>query len=269
MSRPSGGSRAAQGFTLIELLVAMALLGVLLASLFALNLSTSRAATALQARTQLLQESQSVQNYLAGKLGQAAYVFPVGTTLTLGSGYSTQPPSGGHSWTIGTDPMVAFVLPPRKPAAGLCRSAPGPDTCYTFYAFYAMKRSDLTANASGVFNPGPDAANDRTAWVLMEYRANYMPSGFTPTVLASAQGRLLMDYLRPTSQTGADTNFLFRQIDGVSATTGQETPGSTTVTVNLAAQRQVTGQTVSVPTGTLPTTLTVYPRNVGKPVVAN
>ena len=267
MKLPAGRD---QGFTLIELLMSMALLGLVLACVFFVYLSTSRSSAALQSRNQLLEESQTAQNYITGKLGQAAYVFPSGTSFSLGSGYSTQTPVGGHTWVIGKDPVVAFVLPPRKPVAGACKPGNvGPDICYAFYAFFAMKRGDLTASAAGVFNPGVDAGNDSAAWVLMEYRASYTAAGYTPTVQSGGQGRLLMDYLRPTSQTGADVNFLFRQIDGLDPESGQQMAGVTAVTLHLAAQRSVVGQAVSVPTGDVPATLTVYPRNVGKPPVAN
>ena len=265
---PMNQRRRDVGFTLIELLVAMALLGVLLTAVVAFNISTSRSAAALQARNELLPELQNVQNYMASKLKQAVYVFPTGTVVNMGSGYSTTNPSGGNSWTIGTDPIVAFILPPSAPASGQCASSPGPETCYAFYAFYAMKRSTLVAKAAGANNPGADAGNDGSAWVLMEYRANYAPPGFNPAVITRGlTGRLLMDDLAPTTQTGTDdARQLFTQVDGA------QTPGVTAVTLQLGARRSVAGQSVRVPVPTPAAsrdTLTVYPRNVGKPAVPN
>lgn len=273
-------SNVQAGFTLVELLIALALLSLILTAVVSLNIGTSRAAALLQARNDLLPESQIAQNYMASKLRQATYVFPDGSAFTLNAtSTATQKPSGGALWTIGSDPIVAFIVPPKTVSSGQCLTATAAantanqDTyCYAFYAFYGTKRSNVTST-TGLENPGADAANDGTAWVLMEYRKYYAAGnagGYTTPAVAVAAiptggvGHLLMDYLKPTTEAGTDLLF-----DSPAATGNVvQVAGTTSVTMNLAAYRTVAGQALNLPT-TGRYALTVYPRNLGATQMAN
>ena len=283
MKRLRKGNRTSSGqdgFTLVELLIALALLSLILTAVVSLNIGTSRAAALLQARNDLLPESQIAQNYMASKLRQATYVFPNGSAFTLnGTSTTTRDPSGSALWTVGSDPVVAFIVPPRMVSTGQCLAATAAantanqDTyCYAFYSFYGTMRNNITSSA-GLENPGADAANDSTSWVLMEYRSYYAAGnagGYTTPAVAVAAiptggvGHLLMDYLKPTTETGTDVLF------NCPAATGNvmQVAGTTNVTMNLAAYRSVAGQPLNLPsTGRY--ALTVYPRNLGATQTSN
>ena len=273
---PEMNRQRQQAFTLVELLIALVLVGLILSAVVYVNIGTVRASASLQARNELLSETQLAQNYMAGKLKYAAYVYPSGSTITMtSSGYSTEKPTAGYTWTVGTDPIVAFVMPPKNGAnLGICSATPSTtpsadrDDCYYFYAFYAIKRSQLTANANGVFNPGKDGLNDLNSWVIMEYRASYAGAGYgattpptttPPPYPTGKQGRLLLDYLEPI----ASPDMLF-----TAPAAGAQTAGTTNVVISLAVRRNVGGQILNLP-ATDRYTLTAYPRNVGKPVLPN
>lgn len=259
--------RRESAFTLLELLIGMVLIGLILTALLSLNISTNRSASSLQVRNDLLAETQIAQNYIVGKLRDAAYVFPEGTTLILGisGGYSTRKPgTSSGTWIVGTDPIIAFITPPRTPSAGQCTANPSGLTCYTFYAYYPVRRSVMTGSGggTGANNPGADATNDVSAWVLMEYRRNYATLTALDASLASGisggTGLMVLDYLRPP----AIGESLFDQTDSTSVGVGS-------VNLRLASQRIGAGsQTIRAP-GTGRYNVTVYPRNVGKPVVAH
>jgi len=249
-------------------------MGIILTAVVTVNIGTSRASALLQARNDLLPETQIAQNYVASKLRQASYVFTDGTSFTLNStSATTLDPSGSSLWTVGSDPVVAFILPPKTVTTGQCAAAvtvAAKDTyCYAFYAFYGTKRNNLTNNTTGIENPGVDAANDNTSWVLMEYR-NYYATGtagsYTSVAAAVAAiptsttvvGHLVMDYLKPTTESGTDVLFDSPASSSVVA----QTPGSTSVIVNLAAYRTVAGQALNLPaTGRY--SMTIFPRNLG------
>lgn len=260
------------GVTLVELLIGMALALTVLFAASNLLTSSSRSATDLQGRNELLEESQIAQNYVAGQLREAAFVFPAGTTLNLGSGYTTQRPgTTGGTWVVGAaaTPIVAFVRSPR--VSGNC--AADAEACYKFMAYYPVRRGFWASNATGSNNPGPDPAN-AGRWVLVEYRSNYatkpslaaLGSNYTPP---GGEGRLLLDYVRPASLAPAGTPALFTQTPDATPSTPQE-PGDVQVSVNLAISRQVGSASVTIPTaqpGSAPEaavrTVTVAPRNLG------
>ncbi len=286
-----------QAFTLIELLIALLLVGIILAAVVYVNIETARASAALQARNQLLPELQVAQNYMAGKLKQAAYVFQDGANISMAASGATtyNAPQASYNWRVGRDPIVAFILPPKMvgktvtvsgtPTQIYCATArdvsDASDLCYAFYAFYAIKRSGLvdpTTGVKGADNPGVSSVNDATAQVLMEYRGYYSrfggnpfspPQGYrasTSDIPTGNAGQLLMDYL-PVYPTGTK---LF-QSAGTTNNATTEVPGSTTVTMNLAAQQIVAAQTIRLPSGVATdfNTLVVYPRNVGKTPLLN
>jgi len=274
-----------QGFTLVELLISLALLGIVLTAVISINIGTSQSAAALQVRNDLTPELQIAQSYMAGKLGQAAYVFPVGANVQMTATANTAvSPSGSTNFKVGTDPVIAFVLPPKivgTTASTKCSTvtvALKSDYCYTFYAFYAMKRSNYISAVSGADDSGANPANDSTAWVLMEYRgvysdpnASYMATGFSQFVTeipTGNRGRLLMDYLVPYPTTSALPLF---STNVTQTPPGSQQAGVATVSMNLAASQVVANQTVRVPTSnsTAFTSVTVYPRNVGKPMLDN
>lgn len=278
------------GFTLLELLVALGLMGIVMGAVLSLNVNTGRATSALQARSELTSETQIAQNYIAGKIRSAVYVYPYGASNYVASlqfansGYSTynaSPRAGfdgnnSYNWRYGagdgTDPLIAFILPPAGPPNNLCATSTTTDAkeqnCYAFYAYYAIPRASLVNGAgagaaaltlpSGANRLPADSNNDSNVWALMEYRSYFTGSGYSISTSSGfttgGTGRLVLDYLRPTTQIGTDKLF----IGGVGTTSAPPT----SVTINLATTRQIAGQTVNVP-GTGRYSITVYPRNLG------
>lgn len=264
------------GFTLVELLIGMALMGVVLLAVFNVNLSSTRASMSLQTRNDLLPETQIAQTYMLSKLREAAYVYPTATAFDLGTDPTVRNPrTGSGAWTVGSDAFLAVVLPPRSGTPNCAATAPAvPDTanCYTLYAYYPVLRSVLTGSTtlSSGRRPAAEPLNDASTWVLMEYRRSFGKlTGSTFPVLSAntTQGTLVMDYLVPVTVPQV-TNVPDR-LFSLARDTGIQQVGQTSITVNLAAQRQLGGSpSVRVP-GSGRSTVTVFPRNVGKGVGLN
>lgn len=287
-----GAREPAAGFTLIELLVAVALGLALLVIASDLLISSSRSATDVQGRNELLQESQIAQNYLVSQLREAVYVFPEGTALTLGgAGFATRnPASGGNAWTVGdaAAPIVAFVRPPSllpgspdplgAAPVGSCKNAAGtgvnePRACYKFMAYYPVLRSVWVGGATSFDRPADEPANTGR-WVLVEYRSDFLdPPSLTSLSAAGyarpgGEARLLLDYVQPPALALPGTPPLFQvnTLSGGSAAT--QRPGDLSVAVNLAVSRQIGRRDVTVPSRgsdalNSVTTVVVVPRNLG------
>lgn len=259
-------------FTLIELLVAVALALIIMFAASSLLISSSRSSGDLQARNDLLQEFQIAQNYLIANVREAAYVYPQGTTLNLGSGVTTRRPGGGN-WVVGSAsaPILAIVKAPELPVSG-CTS--NDRACYKFKAYYPVRRGTWVSgvSATGQNNPGADPSN-QAAWLLVEYTKNLVQTtpptvsqltalALSPTDLASETGKLLLDYVQP-AVTGLPPLF-------TAPPAGPQVAGQTRVTVNLSVSRAVAGKAVVVPVrpSTDPATwvqsVLVSPRNVGR-----
>lgn len=177
------------GFTLLELLVALGLVGIVMAAVLTLNLRTSNATSALQVRSDLTSETQIAQNYIAGKLRNAVYIYPYQSSAAVGffalasSGYSTFNPNssptaragfngtGNYNWRFGSgdgnDPFIAFIVPPQATAnsidVGDCTAATTDtaraQSCYAFYAYYAVPRSLLVSGGGSGTGSTPTGAN--------------------------------------------------------------------------------------------------------------
>ncbi|GGS17027.1 PulJ/GspJ family protein [Deinococcus knuensis] len=257
-------------FTLIELLVAVALALIIMFAASSLLISSSRSSGDLQARNDLLQEFQIAQNYLIANVREAAYVYPQGTTLNLGSGVTTRRPGGGN-WVVGSAsaPILAIVKAPQEAVSG-CSSTNG-NACYKFKAYYPVLRKTWVDDSTGTQNdPGADPSNEGS-WLLIEYTKNLVQTtpptvteltALAPGGLNGANGKLLLDYVQP-AVTGLPPLF-------TAPPAGPQVAGQTRVTVNLSVSRTVAGKAVVVPArpGTDPTTwvqgVLVSPRNVGR-----
>ena len=264
------------GFTLVELLVSLALLGVILTTLFQTMGSTTQLANTTNSSNDLIREGQIAQQVLNARFKEACFVYPATRIIQLAtSGYTARNGIAlpvGFNWVINTHPMVAMILPPSAdiPASPTVNN-------YRFVAYYAIPRRQYVApspaGAANVINPGRDALNDDTVWMLMEYRRNInvLATGFGPVttcaaisantsvVLTGGNAELLTDYIAPVT-TSTD---LFR--------VGPVRPdGSASfVEYNLRLQKTTRGNgttnTITVGGGLSGTNLTakVYPVNLG------
>ena len=257
-----------KGFTLLETLVGLALLGIILSAVFQVMQRSTVATSQLDTRNDLLGETQLAQNYMVAKLREAAFAFPPSTVasipanITLNStGYTMyNPATGNYNWRLGTDPVIAFVVPPKNVTPGACdasTAATRPDNCYAFYAFYAIPRSQMTVGvpgkgtATGTNALTPSPQNDERAWVLMEYRAYYKTAGYSVArnnIPSDGNAFALLDFVLPATST--EPLFAY---DGSTVSM---------VTLNLATQQLIGANTVRVP-GAGRYTVRVYPRNLG------
>lgn len=260
---------AQRGLTLIELLVALALALIALFAASTLLISSTRSAGDLQVRSDLLLEQQVAQNYLLANVREAAFVYPSGTPITLPVNYSTTRPGGG-TWTAGGSvPLLAFIQAPERPVSGCAlTNADTRRACYTFRAYYPVRRADWVAGAPDPANPGPDAGND-DRWVLAEF-AQPLNATTPPTVsgalnLAAAglsgTASLLLDYVQ---QAAPGLPPLLSAV-----TPSPQTPGGVRVTLNVSLNRNMRGRDTTQPArpGASPASwvqsVTIAPRNVG------
>lgn len=247
------------GFTLIELLVASAI-ALLVLGLVAGGIQSGSSATGvIQTQQQMLEDVRIAGNYMADSLASAVYVFPPGTTLTLGgSGYTTKnPATGNNTWKVGTHPIVALITPPKNTQewCPIGSAASELDGCYQFKAYYALRRGDVVASATKAENPGADPKNDNQ-WTVYEYRENLQPSSVSsgtwnplydpdtskttylyplpqvpdgailslPRAYTAASGSLLADFIQPNA--GFSLDFANKQCNTVDAK-GNMTPDPT------------------------------------------
>jgi hypothetical protein len=170
---------------------------------------------------------------------------------------------------VGTDPIVAMLLPPE---AG--------SNQYRFFAYFAMTRTAYQNNASANEQLEVDNLNTN-ALVLMEYRANIDSSlslttnqtcqvlasnladgtntsdpSVTPTNLplqpltGSRRGIVLVDYIQPGTP-----------VFTVPTTTGGASAPS--VSISLSFRKQVQGRTLLVNGASASgLSVTVFPRNI-------
>lgn len=187
------------GLTLIEMLIA-AFVGVAILALIAAGLRSSSDSLRFVQNTQLLTEDlRNAGNLVGDYLSTAAFVYPPGATLTIGStgGYSVRNPrSNNNTWQIGLDPAIALLQPPR---------VKGGVEVVKFVMIYPLLRGWVVTRATGAENPGPDPANN-DKWLLYIYERNLpvgnqrLPNGLPaaiPTTISGSSGNLLADYVQP------------------------------------------------------------------------
>jgi type II secretory pathway pseudopilin PulG len=208
-----------EGITLIELLIAAAISLVILALVFQGITGGSSSTRVIQGQYQVTEELRNAGGYIADTIAQAAYIYPPGVSITLGSSslntYTVTRPPGGTgnptTWVVGTDPIFAALLPPRVNSTASCSST-NPDRCLSFVAFYALQRSNVVANAPVNANPGADT-NDVNTWMIAKYECiidgssggacggsaqSYVPDT-VPNSFSGSYGQMVADYISPTN----------------------------------------------------------------------
>jgi prepilin-type N-terminal cleavage/methylation domain-containing protein len=234
LSKRLNVNREQTGFTLVEVLIGLFILGVIMVAFFRIVGTTADTSNELTQRNDLIQDAQVAQQIVNARIQEACYVYPSGTVITMGTGYTTKRtiPSGtSNSWTVGTDPIVAMILPP---ATGT--------TLWRFVAYYAMLRSYYITNAAASQRPDAEAGN-ASNWILMEQNTA-ITTGWdstisctangasgTPVIATGAQARFLVDNVQPTDATGA-----YAQMFTIAA------GPPVSVTFNLKMQRAVRGR---------------------------
>ena len=252
--------KRSRGFTLLEILVSMLILGIISLAFIRMFSTTLDAAGRIADSNQLLQEAQVAERIMAARIKLAWKVFPPGTSIKINNGATTYNYlAGSDTCVVGTDPMLAMILPPRKPENYQQCSATNPDACFRFFAYYSFRRSDyLSAVAPGSAEAlFPDSKNDST-WVIMEYRRTLTntndPSTITPpngeAIYTGTKGRLLIEYVQPQDASPTYTLFTI-------------SPDSS-VEVQLRMLMNTSKRTYRAPPKTdAPLTIRAVPRNLG------
>jgi prepilin-type N-terminal cleavage/methylation domain-containing protein len=210
--------RRKEAFTLIELLVAIAIFSIILTLVMSALRTGSNALGVIVGEADIIEDARAASAIIADEIGQAAYVYPPGTVLTLNSSgsYTTENPNGGNQWTVGDDPIIAMITAPNAifTPTDTCSNATT-QFCYTFVAFYPVKRSTVVANRGYLADPPNDNGAD-AKWVLYEYRANLTNvdgnsigpdptdlvkhlNGEIPSTYGGITAQILVDYVIPDS----------------------------------------------------------------------
>lgn len=275
-----------RGLTLLEVLLT-ALIAVVLLGLTAQGIMRGSEITRIiTAQQELLEDIRSAGGLLSDQLAQAVYVYPPGASITFGfdpnkpiaDWYWTIKPKSNNSntWLVGTDPIVAFILPPEDSSQrNQCTPTTlakdrDPKGCLRFVAFYAIERENVIKNAPSSIRPENNAKNSEN-WVLYYFSCSMVdvgcgngPQNTPPDILnsevampssfASTTGQLLADYINPA---GWSVKFLCAIKGDITPTLdddckeayGSLLPLRTAATVELSLQGRITkgSQTSLVP----------------------
>lgn len=265
------------GFTLLELLVSMAILGILMLAFTQIFGGSLKASSEINSRNELISEGQVAQQLIASRLQNAYYIY-TGTLQLTSSGATTKNTvrSGAvQSWTVGTDPFVAMLVPPT--AAGLCQTGQT-QFCFTFYAYYPMLRGELIKNVSAA---PPADPNNENVWVLMEYRANIVDNvdrtsdqlkdpplpgtAYGNAYYGGRSGQMLVDYVQPVTAAPTYTMFSVCKPSVSTASpcpTGTTTSSPSQIDFDLRFLKNQGSKTISAPSSTAPLSTRIYPRNL-------
>lgn len=260
MSRGSVVKRKRLGFTLIEVLISMLIVGIISLVFIRLFSSTLDATSRITDQNALMHEAQIAEQVIASRIKLAWKVFPPGTSIRINSGMTTHNfLADSDTWVVGTDPILAMILPPRVPGYTALCSASNPDYCFRFFAYYAFRRIDYLnavspTSAEALF---PDPLNENT-WVIMEFRrtltnitdpdAITAPSG--DAIYSGVKGRLLVEYVQPEQDSPIYKIFTMN-LDG-------------SVDLSLRMVRHTGKRTYHAPSTTEPPlTIKAVPRNLG------
>lgn len=104
------------GFTLIELLVGMAILGILLGVVMALQAGTISLSTGVAASGCVAEEQNATLNYIGDRFRSTSSTWVVPTTLTLATGVTCDTTSASAAKTC-----VAFAVPETNTAGDVVR----------------------------------------------------------------------------------------------------------------------------------------------------
>lgn len=205
-----------QGFTLLELLLAAGIT-LLLLGLIAQGLrSSSDTSHYIQTAQSTLEDLRFAGNLVSDYLSTAVFIYPKGITLTLNSGCESytvcNPLTNSNQWTIGSDPIIAAILPPEDSGIACADTSAGKRGCHRFFAVYVLSRGKVVEAASGAENPGSDPTNNDkwTLYVNLKYLSDPKeqkdfqdnevaftpPNTKIPVKLTNTQGNLLADYIK-------------------------------------------------------------------------
>lgn len=275
------------GITLVEMLVSISILSILMLAFTQLFGNSLKAASQINGLNELINEGQVAQQLIATRLQSAVYVYPSGTTVQMTPSdvttNNTVGPSTGQIWKVGSDPILAMVLPPTKIRDGsgnavTCGTANETtrNACFTFYAYYPYKRGELVSSTS-TGKPPANPVNDNQ-WVLMEYKRSLFDSvtrssfstspPTSPTVSAwtytsilnsassinmrGGSGNILVDYLQPATSAPTYTMFTVDMANSLN-----------NVSINFRLLQVRGGKELRAPaaTSSAPLSTRVYPRN--------
>ena len=158
----------ANGFTVVELLIASSIFLVVLGIITEGLINGGEVTQKIVLENDLLEDANSMSNMIADKITQAIYVYPPGIELELSTSdelTTYKPGTSSSVWTVGSDPIIAFLERPKDTSA-LCDSTVT-DGCVFFYAYYPVERSVVT-QTTGPY-PYLQDSNNSTAWTLFEY----------------------------------------------------------------------------------------------------
>jgi hypothetical protein len=261
-----------RGLTLLEVLLT-ALIALVLLGLTAQGIMRGSEITRLVTTQQeLLEDVRTAGAFLSDRFARAAYVYPPGTTITLGTAndyWARKPKSSSNNWQIGSDPMVAFILPPENPAVAkqcLTNLASDPDGCLRFVAFFMLERSHVLANAPASVRPDTNEQSN-SDWVLYYFSCpmidaacgngpwNAVPDSksvkLLPTQFAGSSAQFVADYINPAAFSlsfgcAMDSN---RVTLNATCNSGSLKSIDTAATVELTLQSRINrgGRTTLVP----------------------
>ncbi len=196
------------GFSVAELLTVSVILLLLLGIITQGLISGGQTTQQIVVESDLLEDARSMGNMIADNLTRALYVYPPGIELelsTFSEPTTLKPGTSSSLWTVGNDPIIAFLERPESISAPCSNSEP--QGCIFFRAYYPVARSEVTKD-TGPYSYLKDTLNS-TTWILFEYHkrldipyaniASGLSSAPIGNMIAGEKGDIIAEYILENS----------------------------------------------------------------------